>query len=65
MDKPEIFEISNFEYTPQGFSELRTALKEGKIVRNPFAKFYCEKVEVTIIQDAGTDQSLIRTSTTT
>ena len=51
MDKPEILEMPNFEYTPQGFGELKAALKEGKIVKNPFAKFYSEKVEVTVIQD--------------
>jgi len=53
MDKPEIIEMPNFENTPQGFGELKTALKEGKIVRNPFAKYYGEKVEVTVIQDTG------------
>jgi len=51
MDKHEILEMPNFEYTPQGFKDLKAALKEGKIVRNPFAKFYGEKVEVTVIQD--------------
>jgi hypothetical protein len=51
MEKPEILEMPNFEYTTQGFSELKAALKEGKIVRNPFAKFYGEKVEVTVNQD--------------
>ena len=51
MDKPEIYEIPNFKYTPQGFGELKTALKEGKTVRNPFAIFYGEKVEVTVTQE--------------
>ena len=55
MDKPEILEMPDFEYTPQGFSELKTALKDGKIVRNPFAKFYSERVEVTVIQDPNTE----------
>ena len=55
MDKPEIIEMPNFEYTPQGFGELKAALKEGKIVRNPFAKYYGEKVEVTVLQ--GAEQS--------
>ena len=50
MEKPEILEIPNFTYTTQGFGELKAALKEGKTIRNPFAKFYCEKVEVTVIQ---------------
>jgi len=53
MDKPEILEMPNFEYNQQGFIELQAALKEGKIVRNPFARFYSEKVEVTVIQDKG------------
>ena len=56
MDKPEIFEIPNFKYTPQGFGELKAVLKEGKTVRNPFAKFYNEKVEVTVIQDSEAGQ---------
>ena len=51
MDKPEILELPHFEYTPQGFNELKTVLKEGKIVRNPFAKFYDEKVEVNVVSD--------------
>ena len=51
MEKPIILEMPNFEYTPQGFIELKEVLKEGNIVRNPFAKFYGEKVEVTVIQD--------------
>jgi len=51
MDKSEILEMPNFEYTLQGFGELKATLKEGKIVRNPFAKFYGEKVEVTVIQE--------------
>jgi len=46
MDKPEILEMPNFEYTPQGFGELKAALKEGKIVRDPFAKFYGEKESI-------------------
>jgi len=57
MDKPEILEMPNFEYTQQGFIELETALKEGKIIRNPFAKFYTEKVEVTVIQGSVTEQN--------
>jgi hypothetical protein len=55
MDKPTILELLNFEYTPDGFRELKAVLKEGKIVRNPFAKFYGEKVEVTVIQDSETE----------
>ena len=51
MGKPEIHEMPDFKYTPQGFGELKAALKEGKTVRNPFAKFYGESVEVTVIQD--------------
>ena len=56
MDKPEIFEIPDFKYTPQGFGELKAILKEGKTVRNPFVKFYGEKVEVTVIQDSEVEQ---------
>ena len=56
MDKPEILEMPNFEYTQQGFIDLKTALKDGKIVRNPFAKFYTDKVEVTVIQGSETEQ---------
>ena len=51
MDKPEILELPNFEYTAQGFKELKAALKEGKTVRNPFSKFYGENVEINIIND--------------
>ena len=57
MDKPEIYEIPNFKYSPQGFGELKAALKEGKTVRNPFAVFYGEKVEVTVIQDTEARQN--------
>jgi len=53
MKNPEILETPDFEYSLQGFSELKKALKDGKIVRNPFAKFYAQKVEVTVIQDIG------------
>ena len=56
MDKSEIYEIPNFKYTPQGFGELKAALKEGKTVRNPFAMFYGEKVEVTVTQDTEARQ---------
>ena len=56
MDKLEIHEMPNFEYTPKCFGELKTALKERKIVRNPFAKFYGEKVEITVIPDTETEQ---------
>ena len=48
MKKTDIIEIPNFEYTPQGFEELKKALKEGNIVRNPFAKFYSDKIEITV-----------------
>ena len=53
MDKPEIIEMPNFEYTSQGFGELKTVLKDGNIARNPFAKYYSEKVEVIVIHDTG------------
>lgn len=52
MKKIEIVEMPNFEYTPQGFKELKTVLKARKIIKNPFAKFYSEKIEVTVVQDA-------------
>jgi len=55
VDKPEVLELPNFEYNSQGFRELKAALKEGKIVRNPFAKFYGEKVEVNVITDTKLD----------
>ena len=58
MDKPEIIEMPNFEYTPQGFSELKMLLKEGKIVRNPFAMYYSEKVEVTVFKDTEQGKAL-------
>jgi len=58
VDKPEIIEIPNFEYTPQGFKKLKAMLKEGKIVRNPFAKYYGKKVEVTVLQDTGQSKAV-------
>ena len=62
MKKPEIIEMPNFEYTPQGFIELKKALKDGKIVKNPFAKFYKDKIEVTVIHtDDNTDIKEART----
>ena len=54
-DKPEIYELPNFKYTQQGFKKLKTALKEGKIVRNPFAKFYTERIEVSVIKYSVTE----------
>ena len=57
MDKPEVIEMQNFEYTPKGFKELKAALKEGKMVKNPFAKFYGEKVEVIVKQEVKTEKS--------
>jgi hypothetical protein len=59
VSKPEILELPNFEYTPQGVRELKAALKEGNTVRNPFARFYGEKVEVNIIQDTKAEQCSI------
>ena len=53
MDKLEILEMPDFEYTPQGFSELKAALMAGKVVANPFAKFYGERIEVTVLRDTG------------
>ena len=56
MEHPEILEMPDFEYTPQGFKDLKTTLKEGKVVRNPFARFYTDKVEVTVKKDTETEQ---------
>ena len=61
MDRPEILEMPNFDYTPQGFGELKAALKDGKIVKNPFAKYYNEKVEVTVIQDTDSEPEELST----
>jgi len=56
MEKQEILELPDFEYTPQGFSELKAVLKEGKTVRNPFSKFYSEQIEVNVKKDMNTEQ---------
>jgi len=56
MEKQEILELPDFEYTPQGFKELKAVLKEGKTVRNPFSKFYSEKIEVNVIKDMNIEQ---------
>ena len=56
MDKQEILELPDFEYTQQGFKKLKAVLKEGKIVRNPFSKFYSEKIEVNVIKDTDAEQ---------
>ena len=56
MKKQEILEMPNFQYTPHGFEELKAVLKEGKTVRNPFAKYYNKKVEVTVVQDTEEEQ---------
>lgn len=53
MNKTEIIEMPDFEYTTEGFKVLKTALKSGKVVRNPFAKFYNEMIEVNIIQNTS------------
>jgi len=56
MEKHEILELPDFEYTPQGFDELKAVLKEGKTVRNPFSKFYNEKIEVNVIKDMNIEK---------
>jgi len=56
MDKQEILELPDFEYTQQGFEKLKAVLKEGKTVRNPFSKFYSEKIEVNVIKDTDVEQ---------
>ena len=55
MDKQEILELPDFEYTPQGFEKLKALLKEGETVRNPFSKFYSEKIEVNVIKDTDVE----------
>ena len=62
MDYQKIIEMPGFEYTPQGFVELKKVLKNGKAVRNPFAKYYAEKVEVTVIKDTRTELLLSENS---
>jgi hypothetical protein len=52
VDNKEIVELPNFEYNQKGFKELQATLKRGKAVRNPFAQFYDEDVEINILQDA-------------
>ena len=54
--KQEILELPDFEYTPQDFNELMAVLIEGKTVRNPFSKFYNEKIEVNVIKDMNTEK---------
>ena len=56
MSRQEIVEMPNFTYTSQDFNELKMILKEGNVVRNPFARYYAEKVEVSVINDAETEQ---------
>jgi hypothetical protein len=51
MDKIEIIDLPDFEYTPQGIEELKTVLKAGKAVRNPFAKYYNTEVSITVVQE--------------
>lgn len=53
MGKIDIIDIPDFDYTPQSFEALKNALKAGKTVRNPFAKFYSEKIEVNVLQSTG------------
>jgi hypothetical protein len=51
MNKSNVTEMRDFEYTPEWFGKLKSALKEGQVVRNPFAKFYSEGASVAIIKD--------------
>jgi hypothetical protein len=51
MSKDNIVEMNDFEYTAEWFEKLKRTLKEGRVVRNPFAKFYNEGVSVTIVKD--------------
>jgi len=36
----EVIGLDDFELTDKCFQQLKNELKAGKIVRNPFAKFY-------------------------
>jgi hypothetical protein len=60
MERIEIVELPDFEYTPKGLEELRTTLKAGKAVRNPFAKFYNGKVEVVVLKDSAVDYRQVK-----
>jgi hypothetical protein len=51
MSKDSIVEMNDFEYTAEWFEKLKRTLKEGRVVRNPFAKFHNEGASVTIIKD--------------
>lgn len=47
--------MNDFELTPESFRKLKETLKEGKVVRNPFAKFFGEGNTTTIITDPPAD----------
>ncbi|MCL2046845.1 MAG: hypothetical protein FWG88_10740 [Oscillospiraceae bacterium] len=51
------YEIPDFDYTSEGFTALEKALKDGKIVKNPFAKFYNKNNEISIVQDTIEEQN--------
>jgi hypothetical protein len=51
MNKSNVLEMRDFEYTPEWFGKLKSVLKEGQVVRNPFVKFYSDGASVTIIKD--------------
>lgn len=53
MNNDEIVELPDFEYTAEGLKKLKDILKSGKMVRNPFAQFYNDKIEVNIIQNVS------------
>jgi hypothetical protein len=55
VDKIENIELPDFEYTPQGIEELKAVLKAGKVVRNPFAKYYNTEVEVLVVQETDVE----------
>jgi hypothetical protein len=50
MENKEVAEMPDFTFTPEGFRKLESVLKAGKIVRNPFPKFYGNGATVTVIK---------------
>jgi len=54
MKQDNIVEINDFELTQESFLKLKKMLKAGKVVRNPFAKFFDDGNTTTII----TEQSI-------
>ncbi|MDR1734506.1 MAG: hypothetical protein LBR73_06480 [Oscillospiraceae bacterium] len=58
MRNKEIIEIEDFTLNEESFRKLTTALKEGKIVRNPFARLLAdENAQVELQVDQPQEQS--------